>query len=49
MLIIKISFRKSMIMQMMSCLLCDSVVLIILSLNIIKAEQTIRIKDLEDT
>ena len=36
-------------MQMMSCLLCDSVVLIILSLNAIETEQTVRIENLEDT
>src|SRR5205814_10332173 len=41
--------RKSMIIQMMSCLLHDSVVLIILSLNAIEIEQIIRIEDLEDT
>ena len=35
-------------MQIISCLLYDSVVLIILSLNIIKTEQTVRIKNLEN-
>ena len=49
MLVVKIFFEKSMIMQMMSCFLCDSVVLIILSLNAIEAEQTVRIENLEDT
>ena len=38
-----------MIMQMMPCLLHDSVVLIILPLNAIGAEQTARIEDLEGT
>ena len=36
-------------MQMMSCFLHDSVVLIILSLNAIETEQTVRIEDLENT
>ena len=49
MLVVKISFKKNMIMQVMSCLLHDSVVLIILSLNAIEAEQTARIEDLEGT
>src|SRR6266513_1456337 len=49
MLVAKTSFEKSMIMQMMSCLLHDSVVLIILPLNAIETEQTARIEDLEDT
>ena len=49
MLVVKTSFRKSMIMQVMSYLLCGSVVLIILPLNAIGAEQTARIEDFEDT
>ena len=49
MLVVKTSFRKSMIMQVMSCLLRGSVVLIILPLNAIGAEQTARIEDLEGT
>src|SRR5947207_7782043 len=49
MLVAKISFRKSMIMQMMFCLLYDSIVLIILSLNAIEAEQTVKIENLENT
>ena len=49
MLVAKTSFGKSMIMQVMPCLLRGSVVLIILPLNAIGAEQVARIEALPGT
>ena len=48
-LVAKTSFRKSMIMQVMPCLLRGSVVLIILPLNAIGAEQKAKIAELPGT